>query len=229
MKYACNDRCSGQALLTALVIILIVLVAAQSLMLLRLYQRSCHMRAFASAQQHGPLGMQGTGKFFEAPFPYEPAIETDEAQRNMESFQDRIERVFNEEMNQIRHRWKTGKMRQTFMHIPKTDLIEKGDQYVIKIDLPSAAKENITASLDGRVLSVTGSTSESVNKEEGDHELLLERSTGEFERVITLPGPVDPEKTTAVLKNGTLTITVGKGKEVSASRSIPVQQPAAVH
>ncbi len=106
---------------------------------------------------------------------------------------------------------------------PKLDLQEKDDCYVARMDLPGANKDDISVKLDDRVLTVAGRIQESVEKKDRDQVLRKERRSGRFERTLTLPGPVLPDKMDARFENGVLAITIPKAKEDQQAKTIQVK------
>lgn len=95
---------------------------------------------------------------------------------------------------------------------PSMDLKEEPDQYVVAFDLPGADKSKIDVQIDGRQLTVSGVTNEKVEQKTG-RVLYVERREGQFERSITLPGPVTSAEMKARYKNGVLTVTIRKAHQ----------------
>mgnify|MGYP001478791858 CR=1 FL=1 len=107
---------------------------------------------------------------------------------------------------------------------PKLDLQEKDDCYVARMDIPGANKNDISVTLEDRVLTVTGRVQETVEQKDRNQVLRKERRSGRFERTLTLPGPVLPDKMDARYENGVLTVTIPKAKEVDTqSKTIQVK------
>ena len=100
---------------------------------------------------------------------------------------------------------------QTFM--PSFEVKETPTAYVFKADLPGIKEEDLDISLTGNQLVVSGNREQESNKEtERFH--LYERTHGRFSRIFTLPDGVNPDQVAANLKDGVLTLTVGKKPEV---------------
>jgi|SRR6185437_10736112 HSP20 family protein len=70
---------------------------------------------------------------------------------------------------------------------PAADLTETGGAYIAEADLPSVPKDDISVELAGH-------------------------RTGGFEFRVMLPGKADPDKVTAALADGVLTVTVPKAE-----------------
>ncbi|MFO0572856.1 MAG: HSP20 family small heat-shock protein [Polyangia bacterium] len=96
---------------------------------------------------------------------------------------------------------------------PRFDVKETKDSYVFTADLPGIKEEDLDISLTGNQLVVSGKREQESNKEtERFH--LYERTHGRFSRIFTLPDGVNPDQVAANLKDGVLTLTVGKKPEV---------------
>lgn len=102
---------------------------------------------------------------------------------------------------------------------PRADLEDRGDRYIVRMDLPGVDKSDISVSLNGQMLTVSGKTSTIKDERDPSGRILRqERRTGQFERVLTLPGPVHAEKMEAKYADGVLTVTVPKADTRSEPR-----------
>jgi len=102
------------------------------------------------------------------------------------------------------------------------DLTETDDEIVVTAELPGVSPDDVEVHLNGDVLTVSGEKRSEEKHEQGSRHY-TERSYGSFERTITLPTPVDPEKVKAESKNGVVTIKLRKAED-SRSRRIQVQK-----
>src|SRR6056297_911116 len=96
---------------------------------------------------------------------------------------------------------------------PAVDVIEKDDSVVVRCDMPGVKKDNLDLSLARNILTIKG------EKKSEDHEnesknYRNETWSGIFQRTISLPDSVDPEKVEASLRNGVLELVIGKREEV---------------
>jgi HSP20 family protein len=96
--------------------------------------------------------------------------------------------------------------------IPRMDLSEDKENYIIRMDLPGMKKSDIKITFKGKNLLVSGKK-EKVKESKGNKAISYERSYGSFTRICSLPGPVDKNKTKAKYSNGVLTVTVAKAPE----------------
>jgi HSP20 family protein len=96
--------------------------------------------------------------------------------------------------------------------IPPMDLVEEGDHFVLRADLPGVSQEDVKVELDDNVLTISGERkSEHEDRKEGYYR--LERAAGRFSRSLTLPDGIDPESIQAQFENGVLTVRVPKPEE----------------
>src|SRR5437667_4253362 len=95
---------------------------------------------------------------------------------------------------------------------PFLDVYETPESFVVKADLPSITSEDVEVTLDQNVLRIHGERkSEEEIKQENFHR--VERRFGSFERVVSLPGHLDPDGIQANFSNGVLEVIVPKSEE----------------
>lgn len=100
----------------------------------------------------------------------------------------------------------------SFPSIPAMDLIDEGDSYVLKVDMPGAEKNKINIAVEDRVLKVEAKTSKK-KQEKGKGYLKQERFTSSYMRTITLPVDANAKKFESEYKDGVLKITIPKKKK----------------
>lgn len=93
---------------------------------------------------------------------------------------------------------------------------EDGEQYVVNADLPGLAAEDLELEVTGRQLSVKGRRSLEVP--DGYALKHRERSAWTFERTLSLPEDVDPDKVEASLRDGVLEIRLPRVPEIAPRR-----------
>jgi len=104
---------------------------------------------------------------------------------------------------------------------PAIDVMETQDELVVVADIPGVEKKDIELSLTGNVLSLRGVKNE--EKEPAASKLFRKETwSGSFRRTLALPDSVDPEKVSAELKDGVLTVKIGK-KEALKPKLIAVE------
>ena len=94
---------------------------------------------------------------------------------------------------------------------PRFHLFDVGSALVIKADLPGMAGKDLQISLNQDVLTLAGERKSDAPEGYAVHR--KERPTTRFSRSFTLPSKVDLERTSAVLKDGVLTLTLNKAVE----------------
>jgi HSP20 family protein len=104
---------------------------------------------------------------------------------------------------------------------PLVDILEQGDEIIIKIEIAEADQKSIDIKVEGNALTIKGER----KLEEGtkrENYLRLERPYGTFSRTFSLPTIVDSEKVKASHKDGILRIVLPK-KEETKPKQIKVE------
>ncbi len=93
----------------------------------------------------------------------------------------------------------------------KTDIKEKGDKYIIDVDLPGYDKENIDLEIEDGYLKVTAKVDKNIDESDEDEKYIhKERYYGECSRSFYVGKNIKEEDIKASFKNGILTLTVPK-------------------
>lgn len=124
-------------------------------------------------------------------------------EREMENL---MERLFGPEDG----RWLVG-------FVPVANLAETETGYEVTLELPGMKAEEFKVELKNGELWVSGEKRDE-KEEKGKTFHRVERSYGEFRRVIPIPGKVDPEKIAAEYKEGVLRISIPKTEEEKPRR-----------
>ena len=95
---------------------------------------------------------------------------------------------------------------------PSLDVFEEKDNVIVKAELPGMKKEDIEVTLAGEMLSISGERKEEKESKDAEN-YRSERYFGRFQRSVTLPHQVDPNKIQASYKDGILTVTLPKSEE----------------
>jgi HSP20 family protein len=96
--------------------------------------------------------------------------------------------------------------------MPAMDLIETGDHFVLRADLPGMSEEDVNIEVEERVLTISGERkAEHTENKEGYHR--VERAFGTFSRSLTLPEGVDAEAVSASFDRGVLEVHIPKPEE----------------
>lgn len=100
------------------------------------------------------------------------------------------------------------------------DVVSEGEDVVVRASLPGLKPEDISVTLDDRLLTIQGEASADSEVESGDY-LLRERRVGRFARSLRLPRSVDTDNAAPTYENGVLTISFPR-QESSKTRQLEV-------
>jgi HSP20 family protein len=101
--------------------------------------------------------------------------------------------------------------------MPAMDLVESGDHFVLRADLPGMSEEDVKIEFEDGTLTVSGERkAEREEKEEGYYR--VERAFGSFSRTLTLPKGIDADAVSASFDRGVLEIRIPKPEESKPRR-----------
>ncbi len=95
---------------------------------------------------------------------------------------------------------------------PEIDVVETDESYDIYCDLPGVEEKDIDISLASNVLTLKGEKRNPAHSE-GSKVYRREDWAGAFQRTLSLPKTVEPDKVQARLKDGVLKISLAKREE----------------
>lgn len=114
-----------------------------------------------------------------------------------------------------------GREFENAMWSPQTEIFERGNELVVRADLPGMTKDDINVDIEDDQIIIRGERrDERQTTEEGFYH--SERSYGSFYRSIPLPQGIDAEKANAAFNNGVLEITVPKPEQKTRGRRIEI-------
>lgn len=96
--------------------------------------------------------------------------------------------------------------------VPRTNLSETETEFEVTVDLPGLKPEEVKVDLKDGHLWISGERKEE-KEEEGKTFHRVERSYGEFRRMLTLPAAIDENKVVAKFENGVLKVRIPKTEE----------------
>jgi HSP20 family protein len=106
--------------------------------------------------------------------------------------------------------------------MPQVEVLQRGNDLVLRADLPGLRREDVHVEIDDGVLTISGERRyESESEEEGLYH--SERSYGHFSRSIPLPPGTDAEACQARFTDGVLEVTVPLPQEQSRARRIEIR------
>ena len=105
------------------------------------------------------------------------------------------------------------------------DVLDKGGNYEVKVDLPGIRKDDIHVGIEGARVSINAESkdsSETKNGTNGDKILYSERYTTSYARSFELPAEVTEEGADARFEDGVLTLSLPK-RAPTVSKRIAVK------
>lgn len=100
------------------------------------------------------------------------------------------------------------------------DVQETDANFIVTAAVPGLKPEDLNISIVGDTVTISGEMKD--DKKEQANYIYRERRFGPFNRTLTLPTPLNPDKAEALIENGVLTLTVPKA-EAARSQSIKVK------
>ncbi len=104
----------------------------------------------------------------------------------------------------------------------KVDVIEQGDAYVVRAEVPGVNKEDIHVTIEGNQVTISAEVKRDTEKKEGDRVLRSERYYGAVYRSFVLPVELDEAASAAKYEGGVLELTLTKKAQV-AGRKLTIQ------
>lgn len=108
----------------------------------------------------------------------------------------------------------------------RSNISETDKDFCITAELPGMTEKDVDVSVSGDRIVIKGekkSETEEKGDEKGREFHRIERRSGSFQRMMTLPFTIDPEAVDAKVKDGVLTVTVTKPPEaVSKTTKIKI-------
>ncbi len=93
--------------------------------------------------------------------------------------------------------------------MPKTDVLDEGEEIVVRVDLPGVKKEDIDLRVFPNRIEVRARSRRDVEVQRGNF-YRRERSYVGYQRIIPLPVQVDPETAKARYQDGVLEVRIRK-------------------
>lgn len=106
--------------------------------------------------------------------------------------------------------------------MPKIDVKRKGDDIVVRAELPGIDPENVEVEVTDNVLTIRGER-HAEEQREGEDWLVRESSYGLFERALTIPDGVDPAAISADYTDGILEVHVPKALEAVRPKTTKIE------
>jgi len=94
---------------------------------------------------------------------------------------------------------------------PPVNVREDRDSFFVTAEIPGVQEKDLEVTAVSGGLTIKGERT--IDVKEGVSHHRRERDAGKFSRVITMGDRIDPDKVEANLKNGVLTVKIGKAEE----------------
>ena len=101
----------------------------------------------------------------------------------------------------------------------RADVRENANAYIVQLDVPGVAKEDITVDVDEKTVRVEATFKRETA--EGEKAVVSERVAGSLSRAFRLPQAVDAEQASARHEHGVLTLTLPK-KVVATQKRLAI-------
>ncbi len=108
---------------------------------------------------------------------------------------------------------------QAGIFAPTTDVLTRGDDMVVRVELPGVMEKDIDISITDDILSITGTREEQTETTEQGGYLVRESFRGSFERSMSLPAGVDADAIVAKYEDGVLEVVVPKAAAMHERRT----------
>jgi HSP20 family protein len=105
----------------------------------------------------------------------------------------------------------------TSQWVPRVDIKEEADRFLILADLPGVAPQDVEVLMDKGILSIKGER-KTETVEQSERFSRIERRYGSFHRRFALPDTADADGITATGHNGVLEISIPKRPESTPRR-----------
>ena len=117
-----------------------------------------------------------------------------------------------------------GSNRDVTSWVPKVDVVQRGNELVVRADLPGVKPDDMTVEISDDAITISGDRQDEHVEERGDI-YRFERSYGAFLREIPLPEGAMVDQAKASFKDGVLEITVpAPPEQVSRGRRLEISQ-----
>lgn len=117
--------------------------------------------------------------------------------------------------------------------VPPIETFERNGNLVLRADLPGMRSEDLRIEVVGRDLVISGERKQEDRSRAEGGRFYTERRYGSFERRLTLPAEVQPDKVDATFDNGVLEVSFPiperKARTIELKSGAQKKEPGAVH
>ena len=134
--------------------------------------------------------------------------------RDLMAMQDRMTRLIDETFSRI---WKEDMAQGVWS--PPVDILERGDEVVVKVDLPGVTQNEIDIRVEEGTLTIQGER-KFVKESSEENYVQVERPYGTFRRTFSIPRTIDQESIKASYKDGVLRIILPRRQEIQPKQIV---------
>jgi HSP20 family protein len=134
--------------------------------------------------------------------------------RDLMAMQDRMTRLIDETFSRI---WKEDMAQGVWS--PPVDILERGDEVVVKVDLPGVTQNEIDIRVEEGTLTIQGER-KFVKESSDENYVQIERPYGTFRRTFSIPRTIDQESIKASYKDGVLRIILPRRQEIQPKQIV---------
>jgi HSP20 family protein len=130
--------------------------------------------------------------------------------QEMRSMHDRMNGMFGEAFGRFSQSPRFNTLFDASSFTPNIDIEDKGDHYVVKIDIPGSDNSNVDITCKDQQLTVSGKLDQMQEDRQGKSLLRQERRSGRFSRTVPLPEPVQIDKMETEFDKGIVVVKIPK-------------------
>jgi HSP20 family protein len=134
--------------------------------------------------------------------------------RDLMTMQDRMTRLIDETLSRM---WKEEAGQGAWS--PPVDILEKGNEVILKVDLPEVNQNAIDIRSEEGTLIIQGER-KFVKESSEENYVQIERPYGSFRRTFSIPRTIDQEGIRASYKDGVLRVVLPRKKEVQPKQIV---------
>jgi len=131
--------------------------------------------------------------------------------RDLSVLQDRINRVFNDQLHRGESETAAGRA-----WAPVVDILETSNDLVVRAELPGMSRDDIDIEVTAESLTISGERM--FDEASREKYIRVERPYGVFRRSFSIGVPVQPDKVKASYKDGILEVSIPKAEEVKPKK-----------
>ncbi|MDD9856949.1 MAG: Hsp20/alpha crystallin family protein [Gammaproteobacteria bacterium] len=102
--------------------------------------------------------------------------------------------------------------------LPALDIVETGDGYEVRADLPGIKKENLSVNVEDNTLVIEAESRDESVEKDGNKVIKRERCIGKYRRALQINDAVDESAIRAHYHDGVLTVTLPRAAKAESKK-----------